>query len=286
MHRLTERRKKQAREVLDRYTRQLHNSRNFVAAQLEHELRDLWGLGYRSLKGIMIDMVSNHPEYAHLAAYYMEHSGAPGVVSEFQEPLAKLYGLRSWRYDGDKESKRTAYWNEAFALISQFDLSQQYDGSTVLQMSAVVDAKLVECFLKNPGHLRSMQPRNFEELIAELFDGFGFRVELTQPTRDGGRDIIAIGNHHIAASKYLIECKRYAESNKVGISPVRSLYGVVTDERATKGILVTTSSFTNDAEEFIERNKWVLEGRAFDGIVDWLREYQRLRASRPEVIHS
>ena len=277
MYRLTERRKVKAREVLDRYTRQLHDSRAIVAGQFEHELRQLWRLGYQTLKDIMIDILSNHPEYAHLAAYYMEHSNAPGVVSEFQEPLATLYGLTSWYYDDDTETKRTAYWNDAFALISQFDLTEQHDGSSILQISSVINDRLIEYFLKNPKHLRSMKPRDFEELIAELFDGFGFDVELTQPTRDGGRDIIAIGNCQIAASKYLIECKRYAESNKVGIQPVRSLYGVVNDERATKGILVTTSSFTSPANEFLNRNKWVLEGRAFEGIVEWLREYQRLR---------
>jgi len=276
MYRLTKHRKAKARDVLDRYTRQLHDTRS-MEGRLELELRQLWGLGYQALKFIMIDIVVNHPEYAHLAAYYMEHSNPAGVVTEFQRPLARLYGLTSWHYDDEKDDKRAEYWQNAFALISQFDLEKQYDGSTILQLSSIVNDKLIEYFLKNPTHLRSMKPRDFEQLIAELFDAFGFAVELTQSTRDNGRDIIAIGNENIAASKYLIECKRYAESNKVGIQPVRSLYGVVNDERATKGILVTTSSFTAPAEEFLQRNKWVLEGRAFDGIMAWLREYQRLK---------
>ncbi len=282
MYRLTERRKVKAREVLDKYTRELHDTRGITAGQLEHELRQLWVLGYQNLKDIMIDILSNHSEYAHLAAYYMEHSNTPGVVSEFHQPLAQLYGLTSWYYDDQKETKRAAYWEDAFALISQFDLSEQHDGSTILQMSSVVNDQLVEYFLKNPKRLRSIKSRDFEELIAELFDVFGFEVELTQSTRDGGRDIIAVGNQQIAASKYLIECKRYAEPNKVGIQSVRSLYGVVNDEHATKGILDTTSSFTGPAEEFLERNKWVLEGRAFDGIVNWLREYQRLKFPSPQ----
>jgi|LGOV01.1.fsa_nt_gb HJR/Mrr/RecB family endonuclease len=277
MYHLTEHKKIKARDVLDRYTRHLHDHRSMDAGGLERELRQLWGLGYQTLKDIMIDILSNHQEYAHLAAYYMEHSNAPGVVSEFLQPLANLYGLTSWYYDDEKEAKRDAYWENAFALISQFDLNKQHDGSTILQISSVVNDRLIEYFLEKPSHLRSMMPRYFEELIAELFDGFGFAVELTQSTRDGGRDVIAIGNERIAASKYLIECKRYAESNKVGIQPVRSLYGVVTNERATKGILVTTSSFTGPAEEFLQRNKWVLEGRAFDDIVEWLHEYQRLK---------
>ena len=276
MYRLTKHMKAKARDVLDQYTRQLHDTRSMEGG-LEPELRQLWGLGYQALKYIMIDIVLNHPEYAHLAAYYMDSNPSGLVVTEFKRPLAKLYGLTSWHYDDEKDDKRADYWKNAFALISQFDLEKSYDGSTVLQLSSIVNDKLIAYFLKNPTHLRSMKPRDFELLIAELLDAFGFAVELTQATRDNGRDIIAIGNEKIAASKYLIECKRYAESNKVGIQLVRSLYGVVKDERVTKGILVTTSSFTAPAEEFLQRNKWVLEGRAFDGILDWLREYQRLK---------
>jgi hypothetical protein len=278
MYRLTERRKSQAREVLDRYTRMLHGAREFEPLQLERELCDLWGVGYRSLKGIMIDMVSNHPEYAHLAAYYMEHSNAPGVVSEFQATLASLYGL-TWYHDAAREAKRAEYWERAFAVISQFDLDVVRNGTTFLQVSRLVKDRLVEEFLRSPDKLYSVEAREFEALIADVLDGLGYEVELTQRTRDGGRDIIAIGNRSIASSKYLIECKRYSAKRTVGIAPVRSLYGVVADEGATKGIIVTTSSFTKPAHEFLDRHTWRLEGRAFDGVLEWLREYQRQRLS-------
>jgi len=42
--------------------------------------------------------------------------------------------------------------------------------------------------------------------------------------------------------------KRY--TNVVGLSAARDLYGTVHNEGATKGILVTTSSFGPDAYEF------------------------------------
>ena len=277
MYRLTERRKQEARDILDRYTKCLHDTRRMDARGLERELRELWGFGYQTLKGIMIDTLSHHSEYAHLAAYYMEHSNVPGVVTEFHRPLAKLYGLSSWYYDNAKEQKREDYWTTAFAVISQFDLDAEIDGQSVIQVASFVNTDLIKYFLEHPTDLRTMDSRHFEELIAELFDGFGYVVELTKSTRDNGRDVIAIGNRSISESKYLIECKRYAESNKVGIQPVRSLHGVVTDERATKGIIATTSSFTAPAAEFLQRNKWTLEGRDFDGVLEWLKTYQKLK---------
>ena len=97
-------------------TRQLHDTRS-MEGRLELELRQLWGLGYQALKFIMIDIVLNHPEYAHLAAYYMEHSNPVGVVTEFQRPLAKLYGLTSWHYDDEKDYKRAEYWKNAFTPL-------------------------------------------------------------------------------------------------------------------------------------------------------------------------
>ncbi len=277
MYRFTERRKSKARDVLDHYTKELHDTRHIDSLSLEMGLRGLWEIGYQKLKDIMIDIAARHSEYAHLAAYYMEHSNTPGVVAEFQGPLAKLYGLSSWYYDDAKELKREEYWDKALAVISQFDFDEEIDGRSFLDIGASVNERLVRYFLDHPKDLRTMEPRHFEELIAELFHGFGYRVELTAATRDDGRDVIAIGNENIAASKYLIECKRYAETNKVGIQPVRSLYGVVTDERATKGIIATTSSFTSSANAFLKRNEWTLEGRDFEGVVEWLKLYQKLK---------
>lgn len=269
----------EAQDILDRHTKCLHDTRQMDVHGLEGELRDRWRLGYQTLKDIMIDMLVNHNEYSHVAAYYMEHSNVTGVVMEFQSPLSKLYGLTSWNFDETKDQKRSEFWDTAFAAISQFDVHKEVEGRSILQVGSLINSKLIKHFLDHPNDLRSMDSRHFEELIAELFDGFGYRVELTVATRDGGRDVIAIGNQVVAESKFLIECKRYAESNRVGILPVRSLHGVVQDERATKGIIATTSTFTAPAREFLERNRWTLEGRDFEGVIDWLKTYQRMKFS-------
>ena len=48
----------------------------------------------------------------------------------------------------------------------------------------------------------------------------------------------------------MIQAKRY--TNVVGVSAVRDLYGTVMNEGATKGILVTTSNYGNDAYSFAQ----------------------------------
>jgi HJR/Mrr/RecB family endonuclease len=109
-----------------------------------------------------------------------------------------------------------------------------------------------------------------------LFDGFGYKVELTAQTRDGGRDVIAIGGQEVEG-KYLIECKRPDPGRRVGIRPVRELFGVKTDEHATKAILATTAYFTRDALLFFDRHKWELEPRDFDGLMNWISAYLNRR---------
>ena len=108
MARLTERRFEKAKAILDKYREDLHRTGSISAGILEKELRDCWDTGYQELKGIIIDL-SKRDHYRYLAAYYMEHSNAPGVVAEFKPVLAALYGIKY--YDGpEREHGRKAFW--------------------------------------------------------------------------------------------------------------------------------------------------------------------------------
>ena len=118
--------------------------------------------------------------------------------------------------------------------------------------------------------LLQLSPRQFEEIVGEIFDRFGYQVELTRRTRDGGRDIVAIKRVEIC-SRILIECKRYSPDHHVGIRIVRELYGIKNHEGVTKAFLATTSTFTQPAGIFLGAHKWELEGRDYHGILDWIR---------------
>jgi len=170
-----------------------------------------------------------------------------------------------------------------FALRSEFNMEPQIEPhrepKSIVTVVSFIELKLLEEIQRNPKYMYLLSPRQFEELIAELFSAFGYMVELTACTKDGGRDIIAVSNN-IVAVRYLIECKRYKPDRKVGVVPVRALHGIVASERATKGILATTSTFTKGAIEHLERHPWLLDGRDFNGIVDWLEKYQTFQMWR------
>lgn len=96
--------------------------------------------------------------------------------------------------------------------------------------------------------MMSKEWASFEDLVARILRAKGFTTQVTQPTSDGGVDVIAQREEPLLRGKYVVQCKNWR--NPVGVGAVRDLYGVVTHERASKGILITTSSFTQAAVEF------------------------------------
>lgn len=127
--------------------------------------------------------------------------------------------------------------------------------------------------------LGEITPRQFEEIVAEVFKSKGYEVDLTKRTRDGGKDIIAIHTDSLGIrNKYFIECKCYSESNKISVDVVRALYGVKnTKDGPNKAIVVTTSTFTNDARKFVENeasSSWDLSLVDREQLLQWLNEYK------------
>jgi len=162
------------------------------------------------------------------------------------------------------------------SIQAKFDIDLPIRNRTILECSSLVDAKLIEYFNSHPEELKRMNRRTFEELVAELFTGFGYDVELTQQTHDGGKDIIAIKQSEVSV-KYLIECKRPDPGGYVGIRPVRELLGIKIDELATKGILATTAYFSRDAVKLYEKHRWELELADYNALLEWIRKYMEQR---------
>ena len=99
-----------------------------------------------------------------------------------------------------------------------------------------------------PVNLNDLGGHEFEDLIEQLLIRMGFATEGRKPSADGGIDIVGVLSQPLVGGRYIIQCKRYVHS--VSSPIIRDLYGVVVDQRANKGILITTSTFTVDAIEF------------------------------------
>ncbi|MDR0338494.1 MAG: restriction endonuclease, partial [Planctomycetaceae bacterium] len=110
---------------------------------------------------------------------------------------------------------------------------------------------------ENNTEVDSLDPFDFENRICDLFEKMGYHTKLTQKSRDGGVDIFA-KKHNISGSydEVIIQCKHKERiDGTVGVQPVRELFGVLrSDNRFTKGILVTNGIFSQDADAFAKDN--------------------------------
>jgi hypothetical protein len=116
---------------------------------------------------------------------------------------------------------------------------------------------------------QEMSGTDFEKLVLQLILKMGFDAQTTKASGDGGIDIIAFSNQPFLKGKYIIQCKKWVSS--VGEPILRDLYGVVMSERANKGILVTTSYFTQSAVGFAyDKPIELIDGKSLNAL---LRQY-------------
>jgi restriction system protein len=138
--------------------------------------------------------------------------------------------------------------NAYFLAHCQFLPDGRIDGLS--DAMALIRARFIQT--PRSALLSSLEPYQFEHLIDKLYSEMGYSTTLTQKTRDGGRDVIAEKSGAAKREKLLIECKTLKRN--IGVQPVRSLLGIVSDEKATKGVFVCTSTFTRDARKLERRN--------------------------------
>ena len=95
--------------------------------------------------------------------------------------------------------------------------------------------------------LDKLTPHEFEDYIADLLPLMGYdRIERTPYVNDGGKDIIC----YFQGKKVYVECKHYGDKNTVGRPLMQKLYAAMTEDHVTRGMFVTTSSFTTSAFKY------------------------------------
>ena len=94
--------------------------------------------------------------------------------------------------------------------------------------------------------IRALGWREFEQLTGEAYRRQGYRVtENGGGGADGGIDLIL----QKEGERLLVQCKQWRVF-KVGVKPVRELYGVLMAHRADGAIFVTSGTYTQEARDF------------------------------------
>jgi len=90
--------------------------------------------------------------------------------------------------------------------------------------------------------------KRFEELCRAYFETKGFTSRTTRVGADGGVDI-NLYKGDLEKPVVLVQCKAW-NTYKVGVKPVRELFGVMAASSVSHGIFMTTGEFTREAKEF------------------------------------
>lgn len=156
--------------------------------------------------------------------------------------------------------------NAYFLAHIQFLPDGRYEG--LQDAMAIIRAK----FIQKPKStlLSSLDPYQFEHVIDALYSEMGYATTLTRRTYDEGRDIIAVKEKAAEKERVLIQCKK--KKNNVGIEATRALLGVVSHEKANKGVLASATGFTPTAKRFQNENP-ILELLGNDDIQILLNTY-------------
>jgi restriction system protein len=125
-------------------------------------------------------------------------------------------------------------------------------------------------------HLRSMNPFDFQQLVADLLQSMGYYVSwVAPPGKDGGVDIIAFTDPlGTRVPRIKVQVKRLGQ--KVDVDGLKSFMAIISDHDV--GLFVSAAGFTRDAEGFAraqERRQITLID--LERLVDlWVEHFGRL----------
>ena len=115
-----------------------------------------------------------------------------------------------------------------------------------------INSELADQLLDN---ILNKEPLFFERLVVDLLLKMGYREfrpdggKTTSTSRDRGIDGI-INEDRLGLDKIAIQAKMYDKSNKIGTQLIQSFVGALMGKGVSKGVFITTSSFTSGAIEY------------------------------------
>lgn len=165
------------------------------------------------------------------------------------------------------------------------DSAQGLDSDALNIHLDAISREFIKYLATHPNLLYEIEPRKFEMLVAELLADMGYEVELTPESRDGGRDILAAFNLPHGKILTLVECKRFNPQRKVGIDILeRFLWVLDRKDKASCGLIATTSYFSPESIAIEKEFKWRLSLKDFGGISEWLDRYGTWTQSLTEAL--
>lgn len=159
-------------------------------------------------------------------------------------------------------------WWSRLKIDTNIDLKEI---NIILKTMSYEFAKLIS---DNPENLRMLEWRQIEQMLAEVFEGIGFWVKLTPPSKDGGKDIILECHLNNKKQYYIIEVKHWRSGTKVGKQQIGEFLEIILKEERKGGLFISTYGFCNNAFECLtEIGRQKLKFGSQEKIITLCRRY-------------
>jgi Restriction endonuclease len=131
-----------------------------------------------------------------------------------------------------------------------FVVDQSRSGAMVAAIRECCDALAWEV-ASNPQYLDELEWRDVERLMATVFSRLGFNVQLTPPSKDGGKDLVLECLANGRSANYVVEVKHWRSGKRVGTSDVKEFIRVVAREKRIGGLFLATYGYSANVGEAV-----------------------------------
>jgi restriction system protein len=166
--------------------------------------------------------------------------------------LEQFPSFKSFR-DGEAGTAEASDIAEVVLPVAESPLTPD---EVMRQAHVRIEASLAEEILQR---VRSGTPAFFEKTVVRLLVTMGYGGSVTDLDKaligksgDDGMDGV-IDQDPLGLDRVYVQAKRYADGNTVGAGAIRDFFGSLNLFKATKGLFVTTSTFTTSARETADR---------------------------------
>lgn len=176
--------------------------------------------------------------------------GREGIDSEYLERFPEFREFQARTRDSaDTESERSAAPVPALPSAPTIQSPEEALETAYSRLRATLQAELLDA-------VKSAPPAFFEDLVIDLLVRMGYggsrpdAARAVGKTGDGGIDGV-IDEDRLGLDVIYVQAKRWEAT--VGRPEIQKFAGALQGQRAKKGIFITTSTFSRDAEEYAQR---------------------------------
>lgn len=163
------------------------------------------------------------------------------------EPVVKSYDVALRKYNSEIANYRKMYEGIQDVNYDRDKYIKSKENDLLSRLNKEMD--YLENIAKKDWWF-NLSPLEFENEVAEWYRRQGYEAKTTSYVADGGYDIILTKD----GQKTYVQCKHYTNKSSVGVSVMRELFGVITADKVSKGILVCLCKPTQAAMDFAHAN--------------------------------